>query len=155
MDKLIFDFQQGKIYRRLPNGLIKLVDTDNGHGYKRITINGKCYKQHRLLFEAYYNTPIPSDRVIDHINQNKSDNRIENLRIVDRKENGQNRGKNVNNKSGHKNVSWYKNAEKWQVLIQIDGVKKHFGLFDNVEDAVVKRDQVIEDLNNKGNKFSV
>lgn len=53
---------------------------DNG-GYKRVSIRGKKYLAHRLVYEAFVG-PIPKGFEIDHINTNPSDNRIENLRLV-------------------------------------------------------------------------
>lgn len=62
----------------------------------------------------------------DHINGNTLDNRRENLRIATYMENGRNRGKQANNTSGFKGVSWHKRNRKWWAQIQVDG--KHFSL---------------------------
>jgi len=70
---------------------------------------------------------------IDHINGDKLDNRRENLRSATRSQNKMNRGKQKNNTSGHKGVSWHRN--KWQVKIQVNSKQKHLGLFDDIEEA--------------------
>ena len=58
--------------------------------------------------------------IVDHKNNNPLDNRKENLRIADNDQNTKNRkGKNSNNKSGHRNVSW--NGNTWSVQLQIEG----------------------------------
>lgn len=59
---------------------------------------------------------------VDHINNNTLDNRKSNLRIAEHQDNTMNRhGKNSNNKSGYRNVSWSKSYNKWVVQLQIDG----------------------------------
>lgn len=77
----------------------------------------------------------------DHINQNKLDNRKENLRTVTKSQNGFNRGKQSNNTSGVKGVSWHKKAKKWMVEIKHGDLKEYFGLFINLEDAKKVREK--------------
>lgn len=93
----------------------------------------KIYK-HREVWEKA-NGKIPYDMQIDHINRDKLDNRLENLRAVSRSVNQHNRKLNRNNTSGHKGVYWHKQKGKWHVQIMVNRVKKSLGLYDNVEDA--------------------
>jgi len=73
---------------------------------------------------------------IDHINHKTLDNRKENLRISDHDDNNKNRkGKNSNNKSGYRNVCWNKQYKMWQVQLQIEGINKRLGYFDDVNEA--------------------
>jgi hypothetical protein len=68
--------------------------------------------------------------VADHINRDTLDNRKMNLRIVDRIKNAINRkGKNINNKSGYRNVFWSTKDERWMVTLMINGKSKCFGRF--------------------------
>ena len=69
--------------------------------------------------------------VIDHINGNPLDNCRQNLRVCTNQQNLFNRGKNSNNKSGYKGVSWNKQEQKWRA--KING--KHLGYFDSAEEA--------------------
>lgn len=63
--------------------------------YRRITIGKKSYLEHRLIW-IYHHGEIPDGYVIDHINQDKTDNRIQNLRVVTIGQNNlNNKGKNV------------------------------------------------------------
>lgn len=62
------------------------IDKD---GYFRVNIRGKCYFLHRLIAEAFIENP-NNNPVVDHINHNRQDNRIENLRWVTIKENAYN-----------------------------------------------------------------
>lgn len=60
-------------------------------------------------------------KYVDHIEHNTLDNRKSKLRIISNKNNLTNRkGKNINNTSGYRNVSWNKEMQKWTVQIQIN-----------------------------------
>ena len=76
-----------------------------------------------------HNGEIPSGLVIDHIDANRSNNRIANLRICTFQQNHFNRGKQSNNKSGFKGVSWHKQKQKWVAQIKIEGRNKFLGFF--------------------------
>lgn len=101
------------------------------NGYTKIDIGGKAYYAHRLAWLYMYGE-MPKLH-LDHINCDKSDNRICNLREANRFENLRNTGKNIKNTSGAKNVYLHKPTGKWQVRIALDGKSKHLGLFDDFE----------------------
>jgi len=86
-------------------------------GYIRVGINGKKYYAHRLIF-LYHKGYLP--KTIDHINCDKVDNRIENLRAATVGQNQHNRKTNANNTSGYKGVSWCKAKKKWATGINGD-----------------------------------
>tara|TARA_R110000823_G_scaffold244889_4_gene369079 strand:+ start:58 stop:558 length:501 start_codon:yes stop_codon:yes gene_type:complete len=102
-------------------------------GYKRyrININRKHYNLSRLVYKAHNNdwdiTDNSKNNLIDHININSLDNRIENLRILT---NQQNR---FNTKA--KGYSWNKRDKKWNAQIKIGGKAKHLGVFTEEVDA--------------------
>lgn len=110
----------------------KPLGTDNGYGYLRITVLGKSYYAHRLAW-LYVHGEMPKEQ-IDHINCNKSDNRICNLREVTAKEN-QHYKKNAqkNSKSKVLGVSWHSKANKWQVHF----MNKYVGIFNSIQDATI------------------
>lgn len=91
------------------------------------------YAAHRLAW-VYVHGIIPSN-MIDHINGDKDDNRIANLREATSSQNQRNTVKKSTNKSGYKGVCWHKRQKKWQVSIRYDGKPHHIGYFDNVLDA--------------------
>ena len=82
-----FEYRDGELYW-IHNG--KRAGTVSVHGYRVVTINRKKHMAHRLIWEMH-NGPIPDDMEIDHINRNKVDNRIENLRVVTRAMNERNK----------------------------------------------------------------
>lgn len=71
----------------------------------------------------------------DHINGNGLDNRRENLRLATRSQNSINRGKQSNNKSGYKGVSWNKRDKRWTAQITINKHIINLGGFDTPEQA--------------------
>ena len=109
----------------------------NSKGYKHVSIRGKVYSVHRLIWYIYYGKKPNKD--IDHINRDPSDNRIINLRLVTKQQNCLNRSVSKNSVSGVIGVSWNKQRNKWQAGITIN--KKHIllGIFLNFEDAVKAR----------------
>lgn len=73
---------------------------------------------------------------VDHENHDTLDNRKINLRTVLESDNSKNRkGKNKNNTSGYRNVSWDKKHKKWIVQLQINKKNKVLGKFDDVHEA--------------------
>lgn len=151
---LIYDFVYGRIYKRVLNkNTYKICGCFNKpSGYHQIKIDGKFFRINRLLYAKYHNIIIPVDRCIDHINRIKTDNRIENLRLVSNTQNQQNRTKRIDNTSGHKNIFWDKS--KWCVSISVNGKRIYYGRFINIEDAIQKRDEAIIELNSQGHIFS-
>jgi hypothetical protein len=107
--------------------------TKERKGYMTGAINGKRFKAHRVAW-AIHHGEWPKDK-IDHVNGDKSDNRIENLREADNPQNGFNRGKNSNNTSGYKGVCWHKASNTWVAKIKAHGKWYHLGYFDDPEIA--------------------
>lgn len=78
---------------------------------------------------------IGDTRQVDHVNCMKLDNRRINLRVCTIAENQRNRGKNKNNKSGFKGVTYFKFAKLWKAQICINRETLFLGYFKNPEDA--------------------
>ena len=111
--------------------------TINKRGYVLIVINYIQYRAHRLAW-MYIHGQMP-DSQIDHINQNRSDNRLCNLREATSAENNKNRPRLKANKSGVTGVYWNKTAHKWHAQIRVEGKNTHLGLFDDIGDAASAR----------------
>lgn len=102
-------------------------------GYLVARIKGKQYKVHRLAWLLFYGE-FP-DGMIDHINRDKTDNRIANLRIASPELNSANINVRKSSKSGILGVHFCNHAKKWKAKIQIKNKSIHLGYFDNAEDA--------------------
>lgn len=96
-------------------------------GYRRIAINGRIYRAHRLAF-LYMEGSFPP-HMVDHINDNKSDNRYCNLRKATNSQNQRSRAGCINSVSGYKGVSPIKSTGRWRAVIQTSGKRKHIGVY--------------------------
>lgn len=102
------------------NGYAVAYDPSDTSGNSKIIM-------HRIIIEA------PKGVEVDHINGNKLDNRLSNLRLASKQENARNRGKNSNNRSGYKGVCFAKGSDKWRAYITVDGRQVHLGLHSTPE----------------------
>lgn len=89
------------------------------------------YYFHRLIMN------FPKAFEIDHVNRNKLDNRIENLRLATRGENQVNKNKAKNCTSKYRGVSYNNRQKKWVAYINHDGKRKHIGYFENEDEAAI------------------
>jgi hypothetical protein len=136
--KELFKYDATGTFVRRSNGKIIAPNLSKGQRYPRISVNGKPRSLHRIVFcwhHGYY------PEVIDHINNDRLDNRIENLRETTQANNCLNRKHNKNSKSPYKNV--YGNTygtisgpiELWVVNVTINGKRTYFGSYDDIEFA--------------------
>lgn len=114
-----------------------IAGTIDNKGYIVISIGYKRYKAHRLAWYLHYGR-WPKFQ-IDHIDRNKQNNKINNLRDVKQSKNQLNTGPRKDSSTGHRGVSWNKKRQKWQVRIQIDGKRTELGFFSDINDAISKR----------------
>ena len=106
-------------------------------GYRQVNIDGKFYGAHRLVWLYHYGV-WPSDQ-IDHINRDRTDNRIENLREATDAQNRRNMSRRHDNTSGHVGVSWCSRTKKWVAQIQHTGKNIFLGRCREKEDAIAAR----------------
>ena len=121
-------------------GAIKRGNVAGGidrHGYRRIRTGGTQYACGRVAWFLMKGVWPVSD--IDHINQNRSDNRWSNLRLVTRQENLQNASQRKNNKSGVVGVDWMLGTGKWRACIYVSGKWIFLGYHTNKFEAVCAR----------------
>lgn len=102
-------------------------------GYVGIACNGKRYLAHRLAWLFVYGEWPSMD--VDHINRNKEDNRISNLRLATRSQNNVNADLRSNNTSGVRGVYWCKRSKRWLARAQRGGRQVHVGAFTTIEQA--------------------
>jgi hypothetical protein len=111
--------------------------TPGPNGYLPIRVFGKIFYQHRLAW-FYVHGKWP-DGEIDHINHDKTDNRLINLRDVSRQENCLNAPLRPNNTSGHCGVLFDKAKGKWLARIDFNRSSRYLGCYDTKEEAVIAR----------------
>lgn len=102
-------------------------------GYKVVGFKGKQYLAHRVIWFLVKGEQPP--KILDHINNDKLDNRIENLRGVTQNQNQYNSKIPKNNTSGIKGVSFIKSLNKWRARLRLNNKRIHIGLFTDLEDA--------------------
>jgi hypothetical protein len=144
--KELFDYRDGYLYWRhkvnKKHGIDAPAGTINNLGYCVITINGKKIHGHRLVW-LWHGKELPEQ--IDHINGDRKNNRIENLRAANCVTNAFNSKLKSNNKSGIKGVSWCNTYKKW--IVQIYAFKKKVtGRFKSLEEAVAFAKQKRQEL---------
>lgn len=101
-------------------------------GYLRIRVGSSQYFAHRLAWLIWHGKD-PGEYCIDHINGNKLDNRICNLRLCTHAENMRNRKINTNSSSGLKGVSFDKSKNRWRAVIKFQNKSITIGRFDTPE----------------------
>lgn len=101
-------------------------------GYRRVSLFSQRYLAHRLAW--FYVHGVWPIKHIDHMNGDKGDNRIRNLREADDQLNLENfRNHRVDNKVGLLGVHLHKQSNRWRARIQVYGKSVHLGLFDTPE----------------------
>jgi len=116
----------------------KVVNSTDGQGYLRVYVDGTAYVAHRIIWVIMYGS-IDENSHIDHINGVKTDNRISNIRLVNRSGNQRNQVRNSRNSSGHVGVSMCARTGKWKPFITISGKNRWLGYFDDINDAIIAR----------------
>ena len=107
-------------------------------GYIALQVDGSLCFAHRLAW-LYMHGEWPAVQ-IDHINRNRIDNRINNLRLASSQLNQQNRGIAKNNTSGISGVYWAAERKKWVVQIKHNRKPRYVGRYDRLEDAKLARE---------------
>ncbi len=125
-----FEYKNNDLYWKTPNqgrSLNRPAGCVKQDGYREINFDRTHYRAHRLVW-CYHNGNMPT-KDIDHIDGNRLNNNIENLREATHQQNMQNSKIQKNNKSGYKGVHFNKRSKKWRAKIQ----GKLIGSFDTPE----------------------
>lgn len=102
----------------------------NAKGYWVVYVNGTRHYAHRVIWLYVYGV-LP--RQVDHINRDKADNRLANLREATDAQNQANNGPQKNNRSGFRGVSPSKG--KWRAVVTVNAKQKWLGYYDTPEEA--------------------
>ena len=122
-------FENGTIYRVNKKGNLKIIkNVGNSHGYNAIGCNGKIVLRHRIIGTAFLGLELDDvEQIIDHIDMDKLNNNLKNLRILTQQ-------KNLFNTNA-KGYSFHKRAKKYQAKIHLNGKAIQLGYFKNESDA--------------------
>ncbi len=113
------------------------LGSTNGAGYKHGLILRKPLLCHRVIWAMETGAwPIQQ---IDHINHDRTDNKIVNLREVSSRGNRKNAALRQDNTSGVTGVCWHKTKNKWEAQIRENNKLKTLGRFKNKSDAIDAR----------------
>ena len=115
----------------------------SGAGYRMICFLGYKYYEHRLAWLNFYGEW--PDETVDHINHNRADNRIVNLRQATQQQQCMNQSLSRANKFGYRGVSWHDAGSKYQVTIRVKGKSLGLGLFVDVIAAAKAYDDAARD----------
>jgi hypothetical protein len=115
-DYLIYD--DGRVWSNISNKFLSGGKNTKGYLLVGLINGGKRINKliHRLVAEHFIPNPENKPQV-DHIDRNKTNNNIENLRWATPQENEENKGKRKDNTSGFKNISWYNNSKSWRFYV--------------------------------------
>jgi len=126
----------GNVKNKKTNRILKPCINSKGYFDVILRKYNKNYHKviHRLIGESFIENPY-NKLCIDHIDNNKLNNNVDNLRWCTSQENSQNSKLSSKNTSGYKGVYFNKPYNKWMSYINIDGIKINLGYYENIEDA--------------------
>jgi len=152
-----FDLNTNQVYGHKRNKYLKpQLENGNNGGYYQISLckNNKIYrpKLHRLIYEIYNGT-IPDKMQVDHINRIRTDNRIENLRLVTNSQNQMNTKTRKNNVStGYKCISKTK-YNTYTVTIKMNKKVVYYKCFKTLEEAILNRNIKLKEFHGEYANF--
>jgi hypothetical protein len=120
--------------------------------YARANIERKNVFMHAFIIKVLEGIEVKKGEVIDHFNpeggpNNQLDNRVERLRVVSVKQNGQNQSKRKDVSSKYMGVSYDKASGMWHSSVQVNGKRHRLGMWENEKDAAKARDTYLLDRN--------
>ena len=132
----LFEYKEGNLYWKIARSnrikVGQIVGCVHEHGYRYTNLNKKPTLVHRLVF-LYHHGYMPE--FIDHIDGNRSNNLISNLREATRNQNAHNAKKRKDNTSGIKGIHWDKKRNKWRACFEKNKKNYDAGFFESIEQA--------------------
>ena len=128
-------FEDGRVWSCKRKGRFMKPSPNTENGYLHVNFNSKTKSIHRLVGEAFIPNPENKPQ-IDHIDRNRTNNHVSNLRWATHEENMDNIGEYKNNTTGHKNISYNKFQNRWMFNKCIHRVKTQ-KYFNTLEDSLI------------------
>jgi hypothetical protein len=127
---------KGRVWSIRRNKIMKPDLNKDGYYYLKLSKlkNTKHYPIHRLVAMTFYFVDNYENLQVDHIDRDKTNNYLLNLRFCTRAENCRNQAMQKTNKSGYKGV-YQEPSNRWRAQITINNRKKHLGIFTKKEEA--------------------
>jgi hypothetical protein len=145
----LFTYKEGELYWKAARpgcwDVTRPAGSDDNRGYRRVRVDGKKYSNHRIIWEMF-NGAIPEGMQVDHINHDRADNKVENLRLVTRELNQRNQKKHCTNTSGVTGVSYVKRTGRWAAYVYVKGKLRNLGTYPTVAEAAKVREAAIKGL---------
>jgi uncharacterized protein YkuJ len=129
----ILEYRDGNLYCRVSRGAAKAgkqVGYKRKDGASNVCVDKKLYLLHRIVFLMHHGY-LPD--MVDHIDGNRANNRIENLREATHSQNACNANARFDNKVGIKNITYYKANNTYVVRVRVNNDRKYIGSFDDLE----------------------
>lgn len=139
-----YDSKSGDLLRVLTGGARSKSGT-NCNGYLRSGVDGDLVYNHRISWAHYYREQPPE--FIDHIDGNRRNNKIDNLRACTLSENQMNRKLNSNSTTGYTGVSFMKNKRKFKATIYKNSKPIYLGIYETAEEASKAYQKAKDNLN--------
>lgn len=136
MELFNYDSSTGKITWRVAHNNRCPIGSEAGwwsKGYRVLTVDRERIPAHQAVWMIVYGQWPLSD--LDHIDTDKANNRISNLREATMSQNLANANRRSDNQSGFKSVHWHNTRNKWTAQINIGGKRRHLGLFATAAEA--------------------
>lgn len=156
------DITTGEFYKRVLVKVGESLYSKSDEGYYVVKLHNRTYQVHRIVYELFYGS-IPDGFIIDHINRNKEDNRVSNIRLTTTEYNARNRSKHCNNSTGVTGVYFRESKHSYYVAFwyDINGKmrQKYFSVLKHGKDeafdlAIRWRKLQIDQLNSLGHGYT-
>jgi hypothetical protein len=142
-----FYYEDGHLFRKVATGPTTKVGDKaggiNGKGYICVRLFNKKFMAHRIIWNILKGD-IPKGFEVDHVDGNKTNNKIENLRLATRSQNMLNKKLKSTNTSGYRGVTFNKAAKKWQARIFVDKLPILLGHFTEITEAAKAYDEAVK-----------
>ena len=136
----LLEYRDGRLYWRTSSSRMvageRAGSLNKRTGYRYVGFDGVRYKEHRIIYFIHHGYMPPS---IDHRDDNKQNNLIDNLRSATKAQNEQCKGLRSSNKSGVTGVYYSDRWNKYRVHITVDGKERYLGQADTILDAAAIR----------------